>query len=64
MRLASTPCVKGQAFKLVLWTGSVGLIAVVLRRLFRRRQKDVNVGNVSEDWLAQHRGSSDTASWN
>jgi hypothetical protein len=48
----------------VLWTGSVGLIAIVLRRLFRRRQKDVNVGNVSEDWLAQHRGSSDTTSWN
>jgi hypothetical protein len=56
--------VKGQALRVVLWTGSVGLIAVVLRRLFRRRQKDVNVGNVSEDWLAQHRGTSDTTPWN
>jgi hypothetical protein len=56
--------VKAQALKVVLWGGSVGLIAVVLRRLFRRRQNDVNVGNVSEEWLAQHRGSGDTASWN
>jgi membrane protein implicated in regulation of membrane protease activity len=56
--------VKGQTLKIVLWSGSVGLIAVVLRRLFRRRQKDVNVGNVSEDWLAQHRGTSDTTQWN
>ncbi len=47
----------------MLWTGSVGLIAVVLRRLFRRRKKDVNVGNVSEDWLAQQRGASDTTHW-
>jgi hypothetical protein len=39
------------------------LIAVVLRRLLRRRPADLNVGNVSEDWLAQHRGSSDTAPW-
>jgi membrane protein implicated in regulation of membrane protease activity len=56
--------VKAQALRVVLWTGSVGLLAVVLRRLFRRRQKDVNVGNVSEDWLAQQRGSSDTTPWN
>jgi hypothetical protein len=55
--------VKAQALKVVLWTGSVGLIAVFLRRLFRRREADVNVGNVSEDWLAQQRGSNDTTSW-
>ena len=55
---------KGQTLKLVLWSGSVGLVAVVLRRLFRRRQKNVNVGTVSEDWLAQHRGTSDTTPWN
>jgi len=47
----------------MLWTGSVGLFAVVLRRLFRRRPKDMNVGSVSEDWLAHHRGSSDPPSW-
>ena len=63
-RLASARRVKAQALRVVLWTGSVGLIAVVLRRLFRRRQKDVNVGNVSEEWLAQHRGSGDGPSWN
>ena len=62
-RLASARRVKAQTLRVVLWTGSVGLIAVVLRRLFRRRQKDVDVGNVSEDWLAQHRGSSDTTHW-
>jgi hypothetical protein len=56
--------VKAQALRIVLWGSSVGLIAVVLRRLFRRRQKDVNVGNVSEEWLAQHRGSGDSTSWN
>jgi hypothetical protein len=55
--------VKGQTFRVVLLTGSVGLIAVFLRRLFRRRQKNVNVGNVSEDWLAQQRGTSDTTHW-
>ena len=53
-----------QTFKVVLWTGSVGLIAVVLRRLFRRRQADLSVGNVSEDWLAQHRSSGDSTPWN
>jgi hypothetical protein len=51
------------ALKVALWTGSVGLIAVFLRRLFRRRKKDVNVGTISEDWLAQHRGSNDTNPW-
>jgi membrane protein implicated in regulation of membrane protease activity len=56
--------VKAQALKVVLWGGSVGLIAVVLRRWLRRRQKDVNVGNVSEEWLAQHRGTSDSTPWN
>jgi hypothetical protein len=56
--------VKAQALKVVLWGGSVGLLAVMLRRLFRRRQKDVNVGNVSEEWLAQHRGTGDSTSWN
>jgi hypothetical protein len=55
--------VKAQALKIVFWTGSVGLIAVVLRRLLRRRPADLNVGNVSEDWLAQHRGSGDSTPW-
>jgi len=55
--------VKAQALKIVFWTGSVGLFAMVLRRLFRRRQTDLNVGNVSEDWLAQQRGSGDTTPW-
>jgi hypothetical protein len=55
--------VKDQALKLVLWTGSLGLVAMILRRLFKRKESDVNVGNVSEDWLAQHRGTSDPTSW-
>jgi hypothetical protein len=55
--------VNGQVLKLLLLSGSVGLIAVVLRRLFRRKPPDVNAGNVSEDWLAQHRGTNDTTSW-
>ena len=54
---------KTQALRIVLWTGSGGLFAMVVRRLFRRRQKDLNVGNVSEDWLAQQRGSGDTTPW-
>jgi hypothetical protein len=55
--------VKEQVLKLVLWTGSLGLAAMILRRLFRRKPSDVNVGNVSEDWLAQQRGSNDPTSW-
>jgi hypothetical protein len=55
--------VKTQALRIVLWTGSVGLFAMVVRRLFRRLQKELNVGNVSEDWLAQQRGSGDTTPW-
>ena len=43
--------------KIALWTGSVGLLAVLFRRLFRRRDVNVEVGSVSEDWLAQHRGT-------
>lgn len=54
---------KAQALKVVLWTGSVGILAVVLRRFFRRRSADVNVGSVSEDWLAQQRGAGDYTSW-
>jgi hypothetical protein len=49
--------VKAQALRLLLMTGSIGLLLVVARRLFRRRPPDVNVGSVSEDWLAQQRGS-------
>jgi len=61
--LRQRPHVKAQALKIVFWTGSVGLFAMVIRRLFRRRQTDLNVGNVSEDWLAQQRGSGDTTPW-
>ena len=61
--LPQRPHVKAQALKIVFWTGSVGLFAMVVRRLFRRRHTDLNVGNVSEDWLAEHRSSSDTTPW-
>jgi hypothetical protein len=53
------PAVKTRAFTIALWTGSFGLFAYVLRRLIRRRQTSVQVGSVSEDWLAHHRGSGD-----
>ena len=61
--LPFTPLVREQTLKLMLWGGSAGLFAVLLRRLFRRQTVDVSVGSVSEDWLAQHRGSGDTTPW-
>ena len=63
MGLAGHGGVKAEAIRAVLWTGSVGILAVLLRRFLRRRPADVSVGNVSEDWLAQQRGTGDPASW-
>jgi hypothetical protein len=43
-----------------MWSGSIGLIALLLRHLVRRRRAgNLQVGSVSDDWLAQHRGSGD-----
>jgi hypothetical protein len=51
--------VRTRALSIVFWSGSFGLFAYVLRRLMRRRQTSVQVGSVSEDWLAHHRGVGD-----
>ena len=42
-------------FKVALWTSSVGVALFVARRLFNRRRQDIDVGTVSDDWLAQQR---------
>jgi hypothetical protein len=51
--------VNSATLKLALWSGSLGLIAIVLRRFVRKRRVNLEVGNVSADWLAQQRGSGD-----
>jgi hypothetical protein len=45
--------------KLALWTGSLGLGAFLLNRLMRRRREKIDVGAVSDSWLAERRGVSD-----
>lgn len=47
---------RNRALTIALWTGSIGVFAYLFRRLVRRRRTAVEVGNVSEDWLARHRG--------
>jgi hypothetical protein len=41
--------------KIVLWTSSVGIALLLVRRLFSRRADAIDVGAVSDDWLAQQR---------
>lgn len=41
--------------RVALWTSSVGLAIFVARRLFARRGNAIDVGAVSDDWLAQQR---------
>jgi hypothetical protein len=45
--------------KLALWTGSLGLGALLLNQLFRGRRERIDVGAVSDSWLANRRGVSD-----
>jgi hypothetical protein len=42
--------------KIVLWTSSIGFAALLARRLLRRRKHRIDVGFVSEEWLARQRG--------
>jgi len=43
--------------KYALWSGSLGAAAVLVQRfLQRRRQRSIDVGAVSDDWLARRRG--------
>jgi hypothetical protein len=40
-----------------LWGGALFITAAVIRRLFRRRSsRPIDVGSVSEAWLAEQRG--------
>jgi hypothetical protein len=41
--------------KIVLWTSSVGIALFLARRFFARRDGAIDVGAVSETWLAQQR---------
>jgi hypothetical protein len=43
--------------KFALWGGSFGAAAVLVQRMLqRRRQRRIDVGPVSDDWLARRRG--------
>jgi hypothetical protein len=50
---------KAPIIKLALWTGSLGLGALLLNRLLRGRRERIDVGAVSDSWLAERRGVSD-----
>ena len=39
-----------------LASGAVVLLTVVLRRIMRRKSQTIDVGTVSESWLAEQRG--------
>jgi hypothetical protein len=41
--------------KIVLWTSSVGVALLLVRRFFRRRTDAIDVGAVSDTWLAEQR---------
>jgi hypothetical protein len=43
------------AVRIALWTSSVGLLVLVARRMWTRRSDAIDVGSVSQDWLAQQR---------
>jgi hypothetical protein len=45
--------------KLALWTGSLGTAAMVMQRVLRRRRMQIDVGAVSDEWLAHRRGVAD-----
>jgi hypothetical protein len=45
--------------KLALWTGSLGTAALVMQRMLRRRRAAIDVGPVSDEWLAHRRGVAD-----
>lgn len=49
-------------FKIALWTSSIGFCAYLLRRLFVRRRAAIDVGTISDEWLAQRRGVADESS--
>lgn len=50
---------KPRFFTVALATGSLGLCAYLLRLVIRRRQRAIDVGTVSAEWLSHRRGLSD-----
>ena len=46
--------------KVVLWGGVSAVAALLVRRRQQRRAASVNVGSVSEEWLASQRHVTDT----
>jgi hypothetical protein len=53
---------KPPLFKIALWTSSIGFCAYLLRRLLLKRRPSIDVGTVSDEWLAQRRGIADESS--
>jgi membrane protein implicated in regulation of membrane protease activity len=46
-------------WKMALFSGVSAVAAMLLRRRMRRRAAAVDVGTVSDEWLAQRRGVND-----
>jgi hypothetical protein len=50
---------RASLIKIALWTGSLGIGALLLNRLIRGRRGGIDVGAVSDSWLQSRRGISD-----
>ena len=50
---------KPPLFKIAAWTSSIGFCIYFLSRLIRKRRPSIDVGTVSDEWLAHRRGVSD-----
>jgi hypothetical protein len=50
----------GALWKIALWTSSLGTAALLFRRARRRRRAALDVGTVSDEWLANQRGIADS----
>lgn len=48
---------KPPLLKVALWTSSVGLAVFIARKIFGGREHPIDVGAVSDAWLAQQRGA-------
>jgi hypothetical protein len=48
--------------KLALWSGVSAVAALLLRKRRRRRAPGLDVGTVSDEWLANRRGVNDVLS--
>lgn len=47
-------------FKVMLWGGLSAIAALLVRRKRQQRAAALEVGTVSEEWLAHRRGVNDT----